>query len=93
MEQLACNLAIAYIVVMGMLGFILMGIDKRRAIKKKWRVQEKTLLMVAVLGGGIGSFLGMILFRHKIRHLAFMILLPLAAAAYAGILLKICKII
>jgi len=93
MEQLACNLAIAYIVVMGMLGFILMGIDKRRAIKKKWRVPEKTLLMVAVLGGGIGSFLGMILFRHKIRHLAFMILLPLAAAAYAGILLKICKII
>lgn len=93
MEQLVCNLAIAYIAVMGMLGFILMGIDKRRAIKKKWRVQEKTLLMVAVLGGGIGSFLGMILFRHKIRHLAFMILLPLAAAAYAGILLKICRII
>jgi len=93
MEQLACNLAIAYIAVMGMLGFILMGIDKRRAIKKKWRVQEKTLLMVAVLGGGIGSFLGMILFRHKIRHLAFMILLPLAAAAYVGILLKICRII
>jgi uncharacterized membrane protein YsdA (DUF1294 family) len=93
MEQLAYRLITGYIIFMSILGFILMGIDKRRAINKAWRISEKTLLMIAFLGGGIGSFLGMYAFRHKTRHRAFIILLPLTAVLDITIMLKIYKIL
>jgi len=48
-----------------------MGIDKRKAIKRSWRISEATLFLVAILGGSVGSILGMKLFRHKTRHWYF----------------------
>lgn len=78
---------------MSMLGFLLMGIDKRRAGRKAWRISEKTLLLTAILGGGIGSFIGMYFFRHKTRHLAFVLMLPLAAVADLVILIKILSLL
>jgi uncharacterized membrane protein YsdA (DUF1294 family) len=56
-----------------------MGMDKQKAMKKEWRIPERNLIGAALLGGGIGSFLGMYVFRHKTKHLKFKILLPLAA--------------
>lgn len=93
MEQLIGILAAVYIIFMNFLGFLLMGIDKRRACKNAWRISEKALLLTAILGGGIGSFFGMYFFRHKTRHLAFVLLLPLAAVADAIILIKILRFI
>lgn len=93
MEQLIGILAAVYIIFMSFLGFLLMGIDKRRACKNAWRISEKALLLTAILGGGIGSFFGMYFFRHKTRHLAFVLLLPLAAVADAIILIKILRFI
>ena len=55
-----------------------MGYDKYQAIHKKWRIPEITLLSLAIIGGGIGSFLGMIFFHHKTKKLKFMILIPLS---------------
>ncbi|MBB4824221.1 uncharacterized membrane protein YsdA (DUF1294 family) [Sporosarcina luteola] len=52
---------------------ILMGYDKRQAKRKKRRVPEKTLWLFAIMGGGIGSYLGMQVFRHKTRHTSFRI--------------------
>ena len=66
-----------YLFVVNIVGFFAMGIDKAKAKKKAWRIQEKTLLMIAVLGGAIGVWLGMEIFRHKTKHLRFKYVVPL----------------
>ena len=65
-----------YLIFMNILAFLLMANDKQRARHKKWRIPEKTLFLTAILGGSIGSILGMQLFRHKTRHTAFVIGMP-----------------
>lgn len=57
--------------------FLMMGIDKRRSKKGAWRISEKTLLLSALVFGGIGAFLGMKIFHHKTKHWYFRLLLPL----------------
>jgi len=68
--------------------FMIYGADKSKAKKNKRRISERTLLVSAFLMGGIGAFLGMIVLRHKTKHIRFKILLPLAAilniAAYVA---------
>ena len=58
-----------------------MLVDKWKARKNRWRVRESTLLLIAALGGSVGSLLGMYLFRHKTRHLKFTLGIPLILAA------------
>ena len=53
-----------------------MLIDKKKAENGKWRIQEKTIFMVTILGGGIGTILGMYIFIHKTKKLQFTIGLP-----------------
>lgn len=72
--------------VMSVIGFGLMGIDKSRAINHKWRIKEATLFLIAFLGGGIGSTLGMFFFRHKTKHWYFRLFFPLFAAAQTALL-------
>ena len=72
--------------VMSVIGFALMGIDKSRAINHKWRLKEATLFLIAFLGGGIGSTLGMFFFRHKTKHWYFRLFFPLFAAAQTALL-------
>jgi len=68
---------IAYLILMNLAGFLSMGIDKRRAIKHKWRIPEKTLFLFALLGGSVGSNCGMEFFRHKTKHWYFVVFMPL----------------
>ena len=51
--------------------FLLMGIDKRRARRDRWRIPEKTLFLPVVLFGGLGGVLGMRVFHHKTKHWYF----------------------
>ena len=67
---------LCYLIIANLAGFLLMGIDKRKARKNKWRIPEKTLFVTALLGGSIGSILGMRVFRHKTKHTAFVIGMP-----------------
>jgi len=67
---------IIYLVAINIIGFLAMWIDKRKAEKGKWRIQEKTLFLLTVLGGGVGTISGMYTFRHKTKKLAFTIGLP-----------------
>lgn len=67
---------IIYLVIINILGFLAMGIDKRRAIKGKWRTPENTLLMFTILGGGIGTIAGIYVFRHKTQKAKFTIGMP-----------------
>ena len=67
---------IIYFVIINIVGFALMGIDKRKAIKRTFRIPEATLFIVALIGGSIGSILGMQVFRHKTRHWYFTFGMP-----------------
>ena len=60
-----------YLAVINIIGFALMGIDKKRAIRGAWRISESSLFLTAVLGGSIGCILGMQIFRHKTKHWYF----------------------
>lgn len=64
-------LIIGYLICMNLAGLSSMGIDKRRAIRHQWRISEATLFLIALLGGSLGSIIGMQLFRHKTRHWYF----------------------
>ena len=58
-------------VVMSVVGFFAMGIDKMKAKRDMWRTPEKVLLGIAFFGGGAGVWLGMEVFRHKTKHWYF----------------------
>lgn len=65
-----------YIVFTNILLFTLMAIDKQKAKLRQWRISEKTLLILALIGGSIGGILGMYTFRHKTKHLKFTLGFP-----------------
>lgn len=65
-----------YLTIINLIGFSSMGIDKYKAIHHKWRIPENTLFIIAIIGGSIGSILGMQLFRHKTKHPRFVIGMP-----------------
>ncbi|MCH5275459.1 MAG: DUF1294 domain-containing protein [Lachnospiraceae bacterium] len=67
---------IIYFICINFIGFGLMGIDKRKAIKGAFRIPEATLFIVALIGGSLGSILGMYTFRHKTRHMLFVYGMP-----------------
>ena len=69
-------IVLIYIGMMNLFGFIAMGIDKSRAVKNKWRIKERTLFIIALLGGSLGSIFGMQIFRHKTKHKRFLIGMP-----------------
>lgn len=67
---------IYYLIFINTLGFILMGVDKRRAISHKYRISEKRLFQTAVIGGSLGCWIGMYFFRHKTKHWYFVCGIP-----------------
>lgn len=71
------TIILLYFLIINLVGFLLMLVDKRRAIKKEWRISEKSLFIVSILGGSIGSYLGMYYFRHKTKHLKFTLGIPI----------------
>ena len=89
-------LMIIYVLLVNIIGFALMGIDKSRAKKRKMRVPEATLFVVALIGGSIGSIIGMFTFRHKTRKWYFNygmpIILVIQIALIVALLLSPVKI-
>ena len=70
-------IAVAYLLFINLLAFVLYGIDKRRARRCDYRIPESTLLWMARLGGGVGSWAGIKAFHHKTKHTKFRVLVPL----------------
>jgi len=68
---------INYLIIINIISFIIMGLDKLFAIKNKRRISENTLLFLSIIGGVFGTTLGMIIFKHKIRKPKFLILIPI----------------
>lgn len=69
---------ISVLIIMSIITFIMFGIDKIKAKHNKRRVKEKTLLELTILGGGIGSLIGRIIFRHKTNKIYFSIVIFLS---------------
>lgn len=68
---------IVYLVIINLTGLLCMGVDKQRAKQHAWRIPEKTLFLISLLGGSAGSWAGMYLFHHKTRHWYFVVGMPL----------------
>ena len=66
-----------YIIAVNLVTFVTYGIDKYKSIKRKWRISEATLLTMAVIGGSIGAWTGMKVWRHKTMHKKFTIGIPI----------------
>lgn len=67
---------IYYIIAINIISFIIYGVDKLKAKKGLWRIPESTLLLLAAIGGSIGSWAGMMIWRHKTKHLKFTLGVP-----------------
>ena len=67
---------VSYLAIVNLAGLIVMGIDKLRARKRAWRIPESTLFVIALIGGSLGTTIGMHLFRHKTRHWYFLFGMP-----------------
>ena len=74
------------IAIFNVITFFLYGIDKWKAKKDRWRIPESTLLLLAVLGGSIGAWLGMKIWHHKTMHKKFKYGVPLILVLQIGAL-------
>jgi uncharacterized membrane protein YsdA (DUF1294 family) len=84
------SLALA-LVALNLLAFALVGLDKRRAQRRQWRISERALLGAALVSGTVGAWLGVLVFRHKTRKAAFLVLLALASVVDAAIVVAIVR--
>ena len=65
-----------YLIVMNLIGLAVMAMDKSKARHNVWRIPEKTLFLVSILGGSVGTWAGMYLFHHKTKHWYFVVGMP-----------------
>ena len=75
-EILTAQNFVIYIVIINIIGFLAMYIDKQKAKRGSWRIPENTLFIITAIGGGRGTSAGMYLFRHKTKKWTFKIGLP-----------------
>ena len=83
------NILLAYLLTVNAAGFLLMLIDKQKAKKGAWRIKERTLFLTAAVGGSIGSLLGMYTFRHKTKHLSFVLGMPAILIAQIALVILV----
>lgn len=80
---------IGYLLIINLVAFITMWSDKQKAKKKAWRIPEATLFMLAIIGGSIGSIAGMYTFRHKTKHMKFVVFMPVILAVQVLLILAV----
>ena len=78
-----------YLGVVNIIGFSMMGIDKNRARRKAWRIPEAQFFLVALIGGSIGTTVGMFVFRHKTKHWYFAVGMPVILAVQIALVIAL----
>ena len=68
---------VSYLIIINLIAMIVTIVDKKKAQKDKWRVKEKTLFVMSVMGGSLAMYMTMLKIRHKTKKLKFMIGIPL----------------
>lgn len=89
MREMMTGLIGGYLVVVNLAAFVIYGIDKQKAKRKKWRIPEATLLGIAVIGGSVGALPGMYTFHHKTRKIKFSAGVPVILLIQFVLLYKI----
>lgn len=90
MKTLALIFGIYYLIII-IIGFSIMGIDKKKAIRNAYRIPEASLFFVALIGGALGTTLGMRFFRHKTKHWYFVVGMPAIFFAQLALIIWICS--
>lgn len=81
---------IIYLVIINIVGFFAMLLDKHKAKKGSWRIPENTLFVITAIGGGIGTIAGMYKFRHKTKKARFKYGLPFLLICDIAIIVCLC---
>lgn len=74
---------VIYLIVINLIGLFIMYLDKKKAMYGRWRIPERSLILIALLGGSIGCMIGMKLFRHKTQKIKFVLGYPTILIAEA----------
>lgn len=82
-----------YLLIINAVAFLLMGVDKNRARRYEWRIPEKALFLSAIVGGSIGAIVGMGIFRHKTKHVSFVVGMPAILVAQLILLMQVLKVV
>ena len=75
----------SYLLIINAVAFVTFGIDKFKAKRRAWRIPEKTLFGLALVGGSIGAMVGMLAFHHKTKHWSFVVGMPLILALQVAV--------
>lgn len=89
MKEFLQNYIFIYIGIISLLTFLMYGADKKKARKHKWRIPEKILLGMCIVGGFLGGLLGMQVFHHKTKHWYFYAINILALILWVFIIYKV----
>ena len=81
-----------YLIVMNLIGLAVMAMDKSKARHHAWRIPEKTLFLVSILGGSAGTWAGMYLFHHKTKHWYFVTGMPLILVCQAALAIYLVRL-
>ncbi len=76
-------LIVYYLIIVNLTAFLMYGLDKWKAIHKRWRIPEAELLCIALVGGAFGAYGAMLAFRHKTRHPQFSVGVPIMMLLWA----------
>lgn len=79
-----------YLFLINIIAYVMYGMDKQRAKRRKWRISERKLLLVTAVGGSLGAWLGMRNFRHKTKHWKFRIMVPLCLCLHVMLIGYLC---
>ncbi len=74
-----------YLIAVNVIAWIAYGLDKWKARRGKWRIPERTLLIIALIGGSVGALAGMLMFRHKTKKAKFVISIPVMLVVHCVI--------
>ena len=79
------KLLLIYLVIMNVIGFIMMAVDKYKAKHHAWRINEKSFFLISLIGGSLGTIIGMYTFHHKTKHWYFVYGLPIILLGQVGL--------
>ena len=83
------TIIIFYLVIINIITFFLYGVDKWKAQRARWRIPESVLLGMAAIGGSVGAWLGMRVWRHKTQHAKFRFGVPIILIAQVALMVWI----